>query len=585
MRKSLLTAALAAMAMTSANAQVYDNIQDYEFDCISDNGQFISASNINAGVTIINRYTGQQYDFSDPTMATIYSCWGISNNGIAVGNNGYCACYWKDGKEIELPQPAEGDAAHNAMGNAFSVSANGKYIIGGVSTGTGFSADNLMMEPVIWTLQADGTYTYEVLPYDKTDFSGRAPQYISAQCITEDGKFVVVQVRDYLGDVVYPIFYTKQDDGTWTRKTFGAGLFWDEEKIAALPEMPVDPSKEIPNPVTYFTKQDSIDYNKAVDEYSAALDQCQQGILDWSELPEYPQYWMFISEKRDQWVADSTAYMAKANKYTNDIIDYLEKFQAALYNKSIAMNQWSMSTNGKYVATAMEDKNLSYTYPAYFDLTGEEPQLKLIESITDGLASSVSNNGTLIANAPALEYTRNASVINITEKDAQPVPFYDYIAARDAKAGEFLKTNYSFNVPVSNGSGDGGDWGDGGFDEGGLFSAKKNIRPMDYVIVPDSIVTGTVSINSDATIFLSFMREEFSNADGISVDRSYIIDLNKDATSGIHAVKVDNTTNGTVIAREYYGINGQRLGRLPLKGVYLEKIITTNGVKTVKRVK
>lgn len=585
MRKSLLTAALAAMAMTSANAQVYDNIQDYEFDCISDNGQFISASNINSGVTIINRYTGQQYDFSDPTMATVYSCWGISNNGIAVGSNGYCACYWKDGKEIELPQPAEGDAAHNDMGNAFSVSANGKYIIGGVSTGTGYSADNLMMEPVIWTLQADGTYTYEVLPYDKTDFSGRAPQYISAQCITEDGKFVVVQVRDYSGDVVYPIFYTKQDDGTWTRKTFGAGLFWDEEKIAALPEMPVDPSKEIPNPVTYFTKQDTIDYNKAVDEYSAALDQCQQGILDWSELPEYPQYWMFISEKRDQWVADSTAYMAKANKYTNDIIDYLEKFQAALYNKSIAMNQWSMSTNGKYVATAMEDKNLRYTYPAYFDLTGEEPQLKLIESITDGLASSVSNNGTLIANAPALEYTRNASVINITEKDAQPVPFYDYIAARDAKAGEFLKTNYSFNVPVSNGSGDGGDWGDGGFDEGGLFSAKKNIRPMDYVIVPDSIVTGTVSINSDATIFLSFMREEFSNADGISVDRSYIIDLNKDATSGIHAVKVDNTTNGTVIAREYYGINGQRLGRLPLKGVYLEKIITTNGVKTVKRVK
>lgn len=526
-------------------------------------------------------------------MATVYSCCAISNNGTAVGNNGYCACYWKDGKEIELPQPAEGDAAHDAMGNAFSVSANGKYIIGGVSTGAGYSADNLMMEPVIWTLQADGTYSYEVLPYDKTDFSGRAPQYISAQCITEDGKFVVVQVRDYSGAVMYPIFYTKQDDGTWTRKTFGAGFFWDEEKIAALPEYPVNPSKEIPNAITYFTKQDTIDYNKAVDNYRAALDQCQQGILDWAELPVYPQYWMFISEKRDQWVADSTAYMDKANKYNDDVIDYLGKFQAALNNKSIVMNQWSMSTNGKYIATAMEDNNLRYTYPAYFDLTGEEPQLKLVESITSGLATSVSNNGTLIANAPAMEYTRNASVINITEKDAQPVPFYDYIAARDAKAGEFLKTNYSFNVPVSDGSdepGDGGDGGDGGiddggFDEGGVFSAKKNIRPMDYVIVPDSIVTGTVSINSDATIFLSFMREEFSNAEGMSVDHSYIIDLNKDATSGIHAVKADNTANGTVIAREYYGINGQRLGRLPLKGVYLEKIITTNGVKTVKRVK
>lgn len=593
MRKSLLTAALAAMAMTSANAQVYDNIQDYEFDCFSDNGQFISAANINSGVTILNRYTGQQYDFFDPQLAVIYACFGISNNGIAVGNNGYCACYWKDGKEIELPQPAEGDDAHDCMGNAFSVSANGKYIVGGVSTGAGYSADNLMMEPVIWTLQADGTYSYEVLPYDKTDFSGRAPQYISTQCISEDGKFAVVQVRDYSGVVMYPIFYTKQDNGTWTRKTFGAGFFWDEEKIAALPEMPVNPSKEIPNPVAYFTKQDTIDYNKAAADYSEALDECKQGIRDWDKLPVYPQYWMYISEKRDQWVADSTAYMDKANKYNDDVIDYLGKFQAALNNKSIVMNQWSMSTNGKYIATAMEDNNLRYTYPAYFDLTGEEPQFKLIESITDGLASSVSNNGTLIANSPAMEYTRNASVINITEKDAQPVPFYDYIAARDAKAGEFLKTNYSFNVPVSDGSdepGDGGDGGDGGiddggFDEGGVFSAKKNVRPMDYVIVPDSIVTGTVSINSDATIFLSFMREEFSNAEGISVDHSYIIDLNKDATSGIHAVKADNTANGTVIAREYYGINGQRLGRLPLKGVYLEKIITTNGVKTVKRVK
>lgn len=590
MRKSLLTAALAAMAMTSANAQVYDNIQDYEFDRMSDNGQFISAANVNAGVTIINRYTGQQYDFSDPSMATIYACFAISNNGIAVGNNGYCACYWKDGKEIELPQPAEGDAARDGMGNAFSVSANGKYIIGNVSTGAGYSVDNLMTEPVIWTLQADGTYTYEVLPHDKTDFSGRAPQYISAQCISEDGKFVVVQVRDYSGAVMYPVFYTKQEDGTWKRKAFGAGFFWDEEKIAALPEMPKDPSKDIPDPVAYFTRQDTIDYNNAVDNYKEALDECNQGLRDWADLPNYPEYWMFITEKREQWVADSAAYMDKANKYLTDITDYLDKFYSALTNKSIVMNQWSMSMNGKYIATGMEDNDLRYTYPAYFDLTSEEPQLKLIESITDGLASSVSNNGTLIANSPAMEYARNASVINISEEDAQPVPFYDYIAARDAKAGEFLKKNYSFNVPVSDGSDEPGGWDDGdlgggGIDDGGLFSAKKNIRPMDYVIVPDSIVTGTVSINSDATVFSSFMREEFSDADGMSVDHSYVIDLKEGAVSGIHAVKADNTANGTIIAREYYGINGQRLGRLPLKGVYLEKVITTNGVKTVKRVK
>lgn len=590
MKKSLLTMALAAMALTSANAQVYDNLLDNEFDRMSDNGQFISAANVNAGVTILNRYTGQQYDFSDPSMATVYACFALSNNGVAVGNNGYCACYWKDGEEVELPQPAEGEAARDGMGNAFGISANGKYIIGNVSTGAGYSVDNLMTEPVIWTLQADGTYSYEILPYDKTDFSNRAPQYISAQCISEDGKFVIVQVRDFSGAVMYPVFYTKQDDGSWTRKTFGAGVFWDEEQIAALPEWPQDPSKEIPVPTAYFTAQDTIDYNKAVKDYSDALDECNQGIRDWADLPVYPQYWMFITEKRDKWLADSAAYMAKADKYLVDVNAYLDKFYGALTNKSIVMNQWSMSLNGKYIATGMEDNDQRYTYPAYFDLTGTEPQLKLIESITDGLASSVSNDGTLIANAPAMEYVRNAKVVNINDADAEPVDFYDYISARDANAGEFLKKNYTFDVPVSDGSDEPGGWDDGdlgggGIDDGGLYAAKKNIRPMDYTVVPDSTISGTVSINSDATVFSSFMREEFSNPDGMSIDRSFVIDLNKDAISGINSVKASDKANGTIIGREYYGINGQRLGRLPLKGVYLEKVITTNGIQTVKRVK
>ena len=139
-------------------------------------------------------------------------------------------------------------------------------------------------------------------------------------------------------------------------------------------------------------------------------------------------------------------------------------------------------------------------------------------------------------------------------------------------------------MPVSND--EGGDepgWGD----EGGLLAHKKALKftAKDYSVVNDSIVTGTVFGNSDNTIFNSFMMEEFSDPEGMGTYRSYVIDLNENAQTGIKGVKKADEADAAVIGREYYNINGQRISAAPAKGIYLEKRITANGFTTVKHVK
>ena len=82
------------------------------------------------------------------------------------------------------------------------------------------------------------------------------------------------------------------------------------------------------------------------------------------------------------------------------------------------------------------------------------------------------------------------------------------------------------------------------------------------------------------------MMEEFSDPEGgMGTYRSYVIDLNENAQSGIKGVKKADEADAAVIGREYYNINGQRISAAPAKGIYLEKRITANGFTTVKHVK
>lgn len=593
MKKTLLSAAIAALAMGSANAQIYDNYNEVLIYSMSDNGQFIYNQNINSGVTVLDRFTGAQFDDYDENGINTYTINGISNKGVCVGSDGNNPYYWYNGKGYSLPQP---EGCGEGMGSAYCITKDSKFISGSVSTGVSFGADGLMCVPAIWTLQDDGNYTVEVLPYDELDFSGRAPQYIMASCISQDGKTVIVQVRDYSGYVCYPVLYKKGDNNEWSRKIITPDFFWNAERIKNLPKEPVDPSSEIPVPEAYYTKQDTIDCNNAITEYNEAYDQYKQGLIDYEDLPVYPDKWRFITEKREQWVADSTEYQAKYTQYFKDADEFYGKFAKALTQRSIQFNSFRLSGNDRYVATTVNN-NASYSsYPAYIDLAKEELVIDTIAALTDASCTSITDDGHMIMVTPLMDLARNTMVCKIGESEKAPVNFVDYIASLDANAAAFMKENYTFKVPTYDG-GDEPGWGDGGDepgwggDDGGMLSNRKlkalnSEEGTGSEEVTDSVIVGTVLANSDGTIFTGFFRECFSNDEYIDVDHSYVLDLNKDAISaGIDAVKGDNEGNAKVTGREFYSINGQRLGRLPLKGVYLEKVMTTKGVKTFKRVK
>lgn len=311
---------------------------------------------------------------------------------------------------------------------------------------------------------------------------------------------------------------------------------------------------------------------------------------------------MYISEKREQWVADSTAYMDKVKQFYVDSNIYFDALYGAFKGRSLNYNNINLSHNGKYLLTSVLDDESMATYPAYIDLTDGKDSLVVMEEEESAYALMPADDGTYTLS----KYTKggaNATYVgHIGQKGT--IPFSEYIAQRDANAAAFLTQNYTFSVPT----GDDEDWG------GGRAATKqstaqsttgRNLRTLVAIKAPTTLsvtrttddesegdteteevlATGSASSNADGSIFIGFLKEGFTDPDGWDTYHSYVLDLNKGAiSSGVKAIEADDAT-APVIGREYYSINGQRLGRLPLKGVYLEKVVTAKGVKTYKRVK
>lgn len=425
-------------------------------------------------------------------------------------------------------------------------------------------------------------------------------------------------VVDYSGFFIYPIVYKKGEDGTWSYKVIGENIVWDGELAKQiLPEPTIPSDKWFPQPEQYYTKADTIAYNNAVTEYSDKLDQVKAGLIPRDSLPVYPLKWMYVSENKAKWQADSLLYEQQCKQYYVDFDAYQKSFYASTKGISFLQNNFYISRNGKYLGTTVSRELSSEAddpemggfggevvyNPVLIDLTQDSLIANVREDLTKHSTTCVTDDGTLFAASPMMDYVRNTYVVKPNAEE--PVlNFYDYINQRSEAAGLFLKTKYSFDVPTETG-GDGGDGddgdlgggGDGDFggidgDDGfGVASTKQAIDAdryftSDYVIVADSVITGTVFANNNASIFLSFMQEEYSDSiNHASVNRSYVIDLNPGATSSVKNVQNDQNVVAPVLRREYYNVNGQRINAAPFKGVFLEKQITAKGAVTVKRVK
>lgn len=615
MKKTLLTAAMAVLAMGSASAQVCDNFVGNIFSVMSDNGVYVAES-VDGEIIVRNRLTNKEYyvhaSEEDPVLSGAGNGHALSSQGTLVGYDGYNACYWlKSGLKVVLPNTED---AGTIESDASAITDDGKFIAGSLATGAESAYEGLQSFPVLWTRQSDGSYSVEKLPFPAKDFSGRDPQHVTVNDISNDGKTLVGMIVDYSGFFIYPIVYKKGEDGTWSYKVIGENIVWDGELAKQiLPEPTIPSDIWFPKPEQYFTKADTIAYNNAAAEYSDKHDQVKAGLIPSDSLPVYPLKWMYVSENKAKWQADSLLYEQQCKQYYVDFDAYQESFYASTKGISFLQNNFYLSRNGKYLGTTVSRELSSEAddpemggfggevvyNPVLIDLTQDSLIANVREDLTQHSTTCVTDDGTLFAASPMMDYVRNTYVIKPNAEE--PVlNFYDYINQRSEAAALFLKTKYSFDVPTEvggdgdiDGGGDGdGDFGGVGGDDGfGVASAKNAINAdryftSDYVVVPDSVITGTVFANNDGSIFLSFMQEEYSDSiNHASVNRSYVIDLNPGATSGIKALQSAPNAAAPVLRREYYNVSGQRINAAPFKGVFLEKQITANGAVTIKRVK
>ena len=235
MKKTLLTAAMAVLGMGAASAQVCDNFVGNIFGVMSDNGVYVAES-VDGEIIVHNRLTNQEYyvhaSEEDPVLSGSGNGHALSSQGTLVGYDGYNACYWvKSGLKVVLPTTKD---AGTIDSDASAITDDGKFIAGSLATNATSAYDGLQSFPVLWTRQSDGSYSVEKLPFPAKDFSGRDPQHVTVNDISNDGKTLVGMIVDYSGFFIYPIVYKKGDDGKWSYKVIGNGVVrWGKDADAS----------------------------------------------------------------------------------------------------------------------------------------------------------------------------------------------------------------------------------------------------------------------------------------------------------------------------------------------------------------
>lgn len=552
MKKSLLSLVASFMACMAIADGLYYHL-DFYFDKMSSNGKWLATQTMGT-VYIYDRDKDTYYEFiaSEDAVSEYYAtgignCW--SDDGILVGSvNDVDCAYWMDEEWNELPINREENLGLNI---ANGITPDGSRIVGSVGISSISIYSEQMIKPVYWDRLPDGSYDmYKELPYPATDFCGRVPQYISAVCISDDGKTILGQIVDWSGWYIYPIVYQQQADGSWTYKTYAEGILYPKGSTFG-----VWPGEEptAPNGTEFMSEEElavySVDYNNYMDAYNKFLNDQ----LDWEDVPEEPNPADYIKD------ADRlAAYLAALQEYQDTLNEYYRKsseFEMQLantmYGNSFIFNNLYISGNGQYINSTIRGVDVSdptrpksvYT-PTCINLN--DGSMTSVAGATDMIASSVMNDGRSIAQNPFMAYGRNSFIVSTDGKTM--TPFIDYLAQMNYDAWEFVKDISTYDVLYVE-----------SYDDYGNPS---------YGVYNDSIVVGSVHCNSNGTIFTSFMYDEWSEGN-VTRQFSYQIDFNEFEgvenieNDAIGAYAVNNTLylNGNAEKVTIYNLQGAVVAR------------------------
>lgn len=501
----------------------------------------------------------------------------ISNTGILVGGvNMQDASWCKDGVWTSLQSSI---TSKNGTRAAFSITPDGKRICGMVAPTGASGYDGLNGIPCYWEQQADGTYGDAIiLPYPAKDFTGREPQYVIANGISDDGKTIVGNVHDFSGGYNYPILFKQNDKGEWSYEILHPELLNPSDvkfPANALPEV------KQPEAEDFLSAEGKAAYDAA---YALFME-----TYDWSLYP-YAEDFLTPEER--------AAYNAAMAQYEIDYAAWSEQFDEinGKIDEMIAagavfytFNSVFISADGKYVATTSEtlvENNDPWAWtpytaiytPALFNL--ETGNYEFFKSEDGMIVTYAGNDGAVLA-------TTNNVVLNgkayIKPADGTKfITLEEYIAGVDAELADWMTENMTHTCMV-----------DAGYDEND-----------EYVEVYDKVLTsGCPTSTPDLTTFATwtetYMWQEAIEDLTYSFPEyySYILTPGSktdaiDAALAGEAFEVSVVGNTIVISGEaasvaVYDLNGRMVLNVAnpasvvdtnlASGVYVVKAVAVNG--------
>lgn len=559
MKKVLLLSAVAAMSAAAVNAIEPQVLDDVMITKLSPDGN-LAVSDMNGVVTIFDFANDKTYEYGmdEETYVSYTTGLGnaISSTGIIVGGKGdENPAYWENGEWKMLPV-SEVSGVYGPNG----ITPDGGVICGIVpSTTTGATT----ILPAIWTRNDDGSYSdYKILPHPSKDFSGRDPQYITAVCISNDGKTIAGQIQDYSGMFPQPIVYRMNDKNEWEYELIHPEMI--NVGNVEFPEWSPEPYR--PEPEDFMTPENLAEYEEAYQTY------IQNGYNP--DLMPYPSEYMTPEEIAafeeaaaiyNEWLEKDTAI--------GDIVWSLPDEGAAMF----VYNNVALSGNGKYYGTTAQfiiDGEYKYM-PIIFDLeTGDFTKHSADKDIS---ITFVADNGNALAGT-VMDYFSISPMQAYALKSGEDtfVPLIDFLAYSPVTV-DWMKKNMSHDGVAT-----------GEYDEEGSLILEDNY-----------MITGMPTANADMSVIATWTTSDLWDIDNWEKPFAYSYLLTPGLNPTGIALPVDGANlaiaivdgaimlNGDAASVAVYDLNGRLVMNVAnpgakvettlASGFYIVKAVAANG--------
>ena len=587
MKKLLPIAAIAALAMPAHALQSNYEYADFAAYAVSPNGRYVLCQ-LDGGVLIIRdmETNTQEIYTPDPNNENATYSTGngncISDDGMAVGSTESGPCFFLNGEVLPLPIKSTG-----FISLAHGVTPDGSVICGTMGlNGMSMDSDSQMSAPCIWVRDEEGNYQGPLeLPYPDRDFSGRIPQYVTTVAISNDGKTIAGQIRDYSGWVEQPIVYTCDDEGEWHYSLIAEDLI--NPNHVEFPEYPGD-GPMMPSAESYLGADEKAAFEQAIADWQAACN--ESGYYDYNTYPEAEDY--LSAGQKEEYDKAMEEFADEYPVWEAAFFKFMAAFEDCVTNgQQFIFNSVFLSPDGKRYLTTADAKNTpegagDVPVAPYKGVVkraeGESSpaSLYLFELDNDNAWSVLSADGNLLATGISSDYTvfgcydysilPRAYVFNPGQTEGMMLE--KWFETVNPATAEWMEDNMVFDVLA---------W---------------DMDLMQEITIPDVMCSGYPRIDQDVTIVACNTINLWDYSDA---SYYYTFFLTTGRTNGVASVATDNglaitlegnvvKVSGDVAETSVYAIDGTLAGKgtsevTLSEGIYVVRATASDG--TVKILK